>query len=56
MNGDAKTWSQKLAYIYWFEEVTKRGWKLNNDQIELYEKIKSEVMHYGYDYFDTTTK
>lgn len=49
---DKESWSQKLAYLYWYESVTSKGWKLSNEQVELYEKIKSEVMHYGYDLYD----
>lgn len=50
---DSNEWTEKLAYIYWYETVTKNGWKLTSEQIGFYEQIKSEVMHYGYEYFET---
>lgn len=52
MNED---WVKKLSYLYWYETVTKNGWKLTNEHHSLYEKIKQEVMHHGYEYFEHVT-
>lgn len=48
-------WSEKIAYLYWYETVTKNGWKLTSEHHSLYEKVKQEVKHYGYDYFERIT-
>jgi len=39
----------KLAYLYWYENVCKDGWS-KDEHRGLYERTKSEVMEYGLNY------
>ena len=45
-------WCRKLAYLYWYEKMVSKGYKLTPKQTQIYEQIKSEVMEYGYGYFE----
>ena len=40
----------KLAYLYWYEHMTKNGYKLTPKDTELYEQVKHEVLDFGYAY------
>lgn len=43
---------EKLAYVYWYEHMSSHGFKLTPKQTELYEKVRHEIMDFGYEYFD----
>jgi hypothetical protein len=47
-----KNLADKLAFLYWYETMMKKGIKLTPKQTQLYEDIKHEVMDYGYNYFE----
>lgn len=51
MGTNVEGWCRKLAYLYWYERMISKGYKLTSKQIQIYEQIKSEVMEYGYEYF-----
>ena len=40
----------KLTYLYWYEHMTKNGYRLTPKDTQLYEKVKHEVMDFGYKY------
>ena len=40
----------KMAYVYWYENMVRMGYKLTSKDTELYEKVKHEVMDFGYKY------
>jgi len=42
----------KLAFLYWYETMSEKGFKLTPKQTQLYEDVKHEVMEYGYNYFE----
>lgn len=42
----------KMAYVYWYEHMSRSGYKLTPKQTEMYEKVRHEVMDYGYNYFE----
>ena len=42
----------KLAYLYWYESIQKRGLKPNSQQTQLYEDVRQEVLDYGYKFFE----
>ena len=39
---------EKMAYIYWYENMSRMGYKLTPKDTQLYEKVKHEVMDFGY--------
>ena len=40
----------KMAYVYWYENMVKMGYKLTPKDTQLYEKVKHEVMDFGFDF------
>ena len=44
--------TQKLAFVYWYEHMSKKGYKLTQKDIEVYEQVKHEVLDYGYAYIE----
>jgi len=42
---------QKLAYLYWYENVCKDDWTDDKHE-DFYKLVKNEVMEYGYEYFE----
>ena len=40
----------KLAYLYWYENMSRMGYWLTPKDTELYEKVKHEVMDFGFKY------
>lgn len=51
-----KNITEKLAFVYWYESMIKSGFKLTPKQTETYENIRHEVMDYGYNFFENSTK
>jgi hypothetical protein len=41
---------EKIAFLYWYEHMLKMGYKLTPKDTQLYEKIKHEVMDFGFNY------
>jgi len=48
--------SQKLAYLYWYEQMIAKGYKLTPKHQALYEEIRHEIMDIGFNYYETTTR
>ena len=46
----------KLAFIYWYENMIKMGYKLTPKDTQIYETVKHEVMDFGYAYLEDTQK
>jgi hypothetical protein len=42
----------KLAFVYWYEHMSKCGSKLTPKQTQIYEQVRHEVMNYGFKYFE----
>ena len=40
----------KLAFLYWYEHMTKNGYKLTAKDIQLYEQTRHEVLDFGFAY------
>ena len=40
----------KLAYLYWYENISKDNWTDNKHEA-LYLRTKNEVMEYGFGYY-----
>ena len=41
---------QKIAFVYWYEQMEKSGYTMKPNHTELYQNVKHEVLDYGYDY------
>ena len=39
---------EKMAFIYWYETMRNKGYKLVPKQTQLYEQVKHEVMDIGF--------
>ena len=46
----------KLAFVYWYEHMSKKGYKLTQKDTEVYETVKHEVLDYGYAYIEDKKK
>ena len=46
----------KLAFVYWYEHMVKKGYKLTQKDTEIYETVKHEVLDYGYAYIRDNNK
>ena len=42
----------KLAYLYWYENMASKGYKLPPNQTQLYEDVKHEVMDFGFAFLE----
>ena len=47
---------EKLAYLYWYEQMLAKGYKLTPTHVQVYEEVRHEVMDLGFDYFEKVTK
>ena len=56
MEDGLEGWCRKLAYLYWYEKMSSKGYKLTPKQTQFYEQIKSEVMEYGYNIIEEKNK
>ena len=46
----------KLAFVYWYEHMSKKGYKLTQKDTEEYEQVKHEILDYGYAYIEGKNK
>ena len=47
---------EKLAYLYWYEQMISKGYKLTPQHTQLYDELRHEVMDLGFNYFEKVTK
>ena len=38
---------QKMAFVYWYEQMEKSGYTMKPNHTELYQNVKHEVLDYG---------
>lgn len=43
---------EKMAYIYWYENMASKGYKLPPNQTQLYEDIRHEIMDMGFAFLE----
>ena len=46
----------KLAFVYWYEHMSKKGYKLTQKDTQVYEDVKHEVLDFGYAYIKEQEK
>ena len=39
---------EKMSYLYWYEHMVAKGYKLPPSQTQLYEDVKHEIMDFGF--------
>ena len=47
---------QKLAFVYWYEDMQKRGYNMKPNDTQLYETVRHEVIEYGSTYAYNNSK
>jgi len=43
---------EKMAYIYWYENMSSKGYKLPPNQTQLYEDMRHEIMDMGFAFLE----
>jgi hypothetical protein len=47
---------EKIAFLYWYEQMKLKGYKLPPSMDELYEKTRHEVMDFGFSFAEKIGK